>query len=358
MRLPTKKYFFPIFFAVLFVFGIGCGSNRNQTDGGVFITVDGGITWYARNYVGNVKRQVVSIADLTIRKLVFDPKNPKRLYAATAEGGLYISENDGELWYKSGLANGFIIGLTVDPKNENVVYASRGRDILKSKDKGISWELIYTDANNFNIHDVEVDWYNPEVLYAAKLDGTLIKSIDGGLTWKVKYKAAKNISDIIIDPTDSRYVYIIVESFGFQKSIDAGDTWQDLYTSLKPLKPATFINKLCIDASNHDHLIIATQNGLLESMDGGLVWVPVPTLLAARTNISALLLDPDDSKIMYFSVRNLLHKTTDGGKTWTTIESFPSPRPIIELVRHPKDKNVMYAGTFRVEPPSGIFVGK
>ena len=84
---------------------------------------------------------------LLVMTIVFDPTNPKVIYAGTGgfvgQGqGVYKSEDGGETWSpcNMGMLDYRITGLAVDPKNPQIVYAgSESGDLFKSSDGGLTW---------------------------------------------------------------------------------------------------------------------------------------------------------------------------------------------------------------------------
>ncbi|OGY78997.1 MAG: hypothetical protein A3B74_03870 [Candidatus Kerfeldbacteria bacterium RIFCSPHIGHO2_02_FULL_42_14] len=357
MFYPKIAVFFLLASSLTFV---GCNLQRQATqlDGGVFLSLDYGETWNTRSFVRfeTKTRRLISINDVTIHRLIFDPVNPSMVYALTKEDGLYVTENDGKEWRKTGLSAGNITALSVDPQDTQRLFAARGKEILRSIDQGTTWEIVFTDTHNALLTDVDIDFYDLQNVYATTDSGTVLKSLDGGVNWEILYVPGKEIRELILDSNDSRIVYLVIKSRGFQKSIDSGVTWQDFREKLAEFSGATTIQRLIVDPQNSQHILIASTFGLLESFDAGASWKPIQTLLTAPLAFSAFALDPQDSQRMYFAIKNLMHKTEDGGLTWKTIENFPSKRPVIFLIAHPIETNALYAGTLKVEKKRrGIF---
>ena len=105
--------------------------------------------------------------------------------------------------------SGQIGGIKVHPFNTNTVWlAALGspfgpndeRGIFKTTDGGKTWKKTLFVNNETGGRDIEVDWENPDILYAAMYrgfrkgwdiisggpasEGGIYKSTDGGETWK------------------------------------------------------------------------------------------------------------------------------------------------------------------------------
>ena len=159
------------------------------------------------------------------------PSNPNHVWVGTGSAairsnviigrGVYRSIDAGKTWQFMGLKDsGQIGGIKVHPFNTNTVWlAALGspfgpndeRGIFKTTDGGKTWKKTLFVNNETGGRDIEVDWENPDVLYAAMYkgfrkgwdiisggpasQGGIYKSIDGGETWKKIVGRAARRSD-------------------------------------------------------------------------------------------------------------------------------------------------------------------
>jgi len=82
-------------------------------------------------------------ATTEVRSIVIDPKEPKRVYAATGRG-VYRSDDAGQTWQPSGhgLPEGAIGALALDPRQPQRLYAATPEGALYlSEDGASSWRL-------------------------------------------------------------------------------------------------------------------------------------------------------------------------------------------------------------------------
>ncbi|OGY81695.1 MAG: hypothetical protein A3F54_01380 [Candidatus Kerfeldbacteria bacterium RIFCSPHIGHO2_12_FULL_48_17] len=333
---------------VSLVFFVGCGKAEVPIDGGVFLSVDGAETWHDRSNAQFIV-QSGSMKDFTVNQLMFDPLEPRIVYAATAQAGLFISENDGEVWKQTTLG-GNIARLDINRKNTKILFASSKNEVAKSVDQGKTWETVYVNTNRAAITDVFIDFTTPSRILISTADGNILQSIDNGINWQVIYslEPKRPITRIVSDPANSSALYILVPGSGFEKSTDGGVTWQPFVEVFKEFPDARNITAFVIDPTDTAHIIIASRFGLLESRDAGGSWGSIETLLKDRVNIESLVINPLNPRTVYFVVGNLIHKTEDGGRSWMTLEGFPSTRPITQLLVHPVETSVLYAGTKKI----------
>src|SRR6185369_12181501 len=83
------------------------------TSGGVFKTVNRGVSW-----------SLLNSAVGFVRILVIDPATPSTLYAATNSNGVYRSTDSGSTWnaINTGLTNLTVRALVIDPSTPSRLY--------------------------------------------------------------------------------------------------------------------------------------------------------------------------------------------------------------------------------------------
>src|SRR5262245_59483935 len=85
-----------------------------------------------------------------------------------------------------------------------------------------------------------IDFRNTETLYAATLRG-IFKSVDGGATWAPR-NAGLQIAErpffataLVMDPTNSRTLYVANMDGGLFRTTDGADTWVQIRRTLPAL---------------------------------------------------------------------------------------------------------------------------
>ena len=168
-------------------------------------------------------------ADRDVTSLVFDPTTPTTLYAATAYGGVYKSEDGGTTWrYLRG--SGFRgRSLAIASTTPTTLYFY-GDGVYKSADGGETWRAVNRGLELGEMNSVSalsIDPTNPRVVFAGTNAG-VYKSDDGGESWrKIGTRRAYALS---IDPTNPRVIFAGTNA-GVYKSTDGGATWTRTWTS-------------------------------------------------------------------------------------------------------------------------------
>ena len=210
--------------------------------GGVWKTTDAGRTW---------KELTKGLTNLATSALAQAPSNPNVIYAGTGEGfnnvdqisgnGVWKSTDRGETWQQlaSTVNNAFrhVTRVIVDPQNENVVlvstaggFRSEGENgIHRSTDGGQTWTKVYTATTR--VQQIVANPLNFKTQYASVNAAAILKSVDGGITWKTSLPtsdiAGVSRLELAIAPTDTSRLYVSAEAAParFYASLDGGATW-------------------------------------------------------------------------------------------------------------------------------------
>jgi photosystem II stability/assembly factor-like uncharacterized protein len=301
------------------------------------------------------------------RDVAFGPGNV--VYLATAGGGLWKTEDisgggtNSPTWIPltDRLPTLSLGSVAVDPSNQNVVYLGTGEKspdgydptttlglngmgdgLYKSTDGGLNWTKI-ADVNltGDRISEVLIDPTQPQTIYVACNDaraatgtdssGGVLKSTDGGATWKYSNLRGFGVLYMAMDPTDTKRLYVSGVGKIFRTD-NGGDTWEQINTGLTgslgriaiDVSPAS-TNVLYASVGNNTTGQLGT-NGLFVSADYGSNWKKLLAKNDADSNYlfqqpwfaNAVAAYPTNAKI---AIAGGLHvvRTADSGKSLSTI---------------------------------------
>jgi photosystem II stability/assembly factor-like uncharacterized protein len=320
-----KSLFIALVVALPFLFGActigGASKSSPSVLGGIFKTVDFGKTWQVKSSVATVKATPVNINELDIYSLVSDPQDPNTLYIGTSFG-LFYSYDFGESWNQArGMKTGKVNGVAVHPIENCTVFATTGRYVYKTKDCGRTFESIhYNDSPSAEVDAIAVDTFNPEIIYIGTMDGDLIKTIDGGKTWKTMYRFKKPVHRIVLGK-DTRIVWAGVYGTGAVLSEDGGESWsEESVKGQKGFSGSRDVRDLAYDP-NSNTLITASKYGLIKTSDNGATWESLPILSAPGELIAySVAFNPNNAQQIFYGTDRSFNYSNDGGQNWAAFK--------------------------------------
>jgi hypothetical protein len=210
--------------------------------------------------------------------------------------------------------------LKASPADPDRLYASQGTGwfgqlIQRSDDGGVTWNPV---GNRFEYEGVPGThlWYDgtphpwefarvwhlepsptdPDTVYAGVEDAALFRSIDGGQTWQElpglrTHESASSwqpgaggmcLHTIILDPGDPRRIVVAISSAGAFRSDDGGTTWRPINRGLKSeglpdpdAEVGHCVHRLAMHPSRPRTLFMQKHWDVMRSDDGGESWQEV-----------------------------------------------------------------------------------
>ncbi|HEV2969180.1 MAG TPA: autotransporter-associated beta strand repeat-containing protein [Pirellulales bacterium] len=162
----------------------------------VYETTNGSGSWTA---ISPVLSPSSNVSDQYITSVAIAPSQPSTIYAATADGRMFVTHNDGGAWTEidTGLPKDFydqIVSIQVDPNNANRAFIVPGRFPTNVFGSTHVWMTTTGGAGGWTditgnlppadwTNSIAVDWRSATpVLYVATARG-VYQSADLGVTW-------------------------------------------------------------------------------------------------------------------------------------------------------------------------------
>lgn len=167
----------------------GSNGELGQEGCGIWKTTDGGGTWQP---IGD------SLATLAVAAIALDPTDPDRVFVATADKGIFRSDDAGANWVnlsaplpvRTNTAHGDRTALLINPADPDVMYLSTDNGVQRSSDGGQTWPISLGLGQATNLI---MDPLDPEVLYAGILGQGVYKTTKGGANgngdWQLQTQA-------------------------------------------------------------------------------------------------------------------------------------------------------------------------
>jgi photosystem II stability/assembly factor-like uncharacterized protein len=164
-----------------FYLGMDGDPGADGPGGGLFKSTDGGRTWQQLAAQPGSRRMFFGLA--------VDPTEPRRLYwgASGTQGGLWRSDDAGGSWRRVFTNETWVFNVVVGPSG---MVLCPGGNLWRSRDHGDTWEKL-TDrgAGGGTIVGLAVDprdenriWY-ADTTWGSGAEGGIFETRDGGKTW-------------------------------------------------------------------------------------------------------------------------------------------------------------------------------
>ncbi|WP_395373493.1 hypothetical protein [Marinicella sp. W31] len=323
--------------------------------GGLWKSVDGGIGFKA----------VFDEHNQSIGAVKIDPNKTDKVWVGTGESwvrntvsvgdGVYLSEDGGDNWKKVGLEKTErIAAIEVSSQNTDTVFVcatgalwsdSEERGVFRTRDNGESWEkVLYVDQTT-GCSDIVMDPSNPNILYAGMWEfrrypdyftsggkgSGLYRSIDGGDSWQELKEGLpegeKGRIALAIAPSQPTTVYTTVESetTALYRSDDMGKSWQKKSESgMVQMRPFYF-GELKIDPTDPERVYKPSFTTVV-SENGG---ESFSSMFSGGFNISvhpdhhALWINPANSNHLVLGTDGGVYVSYNKGNNWRLVGTLP-----------------------------------
>jgi len=339
--------------------------------GGVWQTRDGGQNWTP---------QTDDQPTLTIGALAFDPSNPATVYAATGEGnwayrnlgqGILVSHDGGSTWTLSARQIFAGIGfyrLVVDPRDGRRLFAATTGGAAVSFNAGTNWSLLHSSVT----WDVSLAYHGQELeILLAAADGlfALRGSVRGSGITRVDLPGLPPALNpgtermaVTHAPSDPGQAFAFAAAHGrayLWYSPGAGQPFASVALPSFPIPPLVD-DVLAVDQASYDWYVAVPSGaadvvylGAKELVKGeraasGWNWSDISTRIGQGDSIHsdqhALAFDPQDPKVIYAGNDGGIFRSPDAGTTWQSLNSGLAISEVEYLAQRPDEADWILAG--------------
>lgn len=246
-----------------------------------------------------------------------------RVLVGTAKGGFVLTSDESRKeWDISGphFPGAEVYHMKGSKVNPDLIWASQpndwfGQQVHRSIDGGKTWEQVGNELNYIGetgthqwydgtphpwefkrIWHLEPSIHDENVIYAGVEDAAMFKSVDGGQSWQ-ELSALRNHSTgntwqpgagglglhtILQDPRDPNRLYIAISAAGAFRTDDGGETWLPINKGLRsdyiPDQDAEVghcVHNLALHPSRPDTLFMQKHWDVMRTDNAGDEWVEV-----------------------------------------------------------------------------------
>ena len=370
----------------------------SNSDSGVFVSKDGGKTWdeakidgsqYSAITIGSQNTSTLYVAGRHFPNGE-DCEDEEDEDDCTPEknSAIFISNDFGTSWIKSSsipkgvfkeieLEEGQeleeedidkVTVLYVSPSDDDQIFVGTSNLLLKSNDRGSSWESLSDTFHRSDIKGLAIHPNNPNIIYVriglytfsdcsdvdnddadyeesvSKYCPGIYKSTDGGESWKLLEEVTGDPSEggVYINEYNDSEIYSVFgrETFVSKDGGISSDVFLD--TKEHPIIPDVGVEIITFGESESE-VFMAGLQGVYRTYDNGKTWIESNTGFVG-SEVVDLVTSLDGT--MYATTYNLgIFKSTDGGKNWVFASFGIKNWYGMQLATHPEDADTLFTTT-------------
>jgi len=304
---------------------------------------NGAAGWTAREHLDGERPFCIAV----------DPLMPERIYCGTADHGLWLSNDAGDSWRQDSAAvpESRITAVAVAPAESRVkpavVYiGTEPSAIYRSEDGGERWkaldglkELPSASTWSFpprpdthHVRWLEPDPHQPGRIFACIEAGALVRSDDGGRTWRDRVAGGPyDTHTLATHPATPGRLYSAAGD-GYFESDDAGTTWRQVEAGLRH----HYLFSVAVDPEDADTVLVSAAPHPFRAYDpsraestlyrksAGSDWEEVRGGFPDGKGTTVSALAATAPGIFWAANNRGVYRSADGGESWESV-AIPWP---------------------------------
>ena len=312
---------------------VGGVNNWKSTDGGVTYTIQ--TNWTYPNSIGYTH------ADIHYLNIYNGD-----LYCGS-DGGVFVSSDGGDNWTdkSAGLQISQFYRLSTSQTNPNLIIGG-------TQDNGTN---LYTGSNNWK-HVVGADGMeciinpiNSSIMYAAIQFGSIRKSTNGGNNFSMIINPDQVndtggwVTPYVLDPNNSNHIYVGYTEL--YRSTNSGNS----FTQISNLNSSSTLRIVEVCKANSSVIYLGRGQNILRSSNGGISFSSVTGNLPNKT-ITSIITDPLDEDRVWVSFSGYTNNqkvyfSSNGGSSWSNLSTGLPNLPANCLLYRDGSVDEIYCGT-------------
>lgn len=289
------------------------------------------------------------VADHGPTYLTADPWVTHRAWCGTARGGVFRSDDAGLSWQAVGLRGEQVTAVVASPAERDLVWAgTEPSAVWRSGERGATWEraqglLDLPSSSEWafppRLETHHVRWIachpaDPGRLWIAVEAGALVRTPDGGETWKDRVPGGPyDTHELAVHPQRPATLRVAAGD-GYFQSEDGGETWASPERGLE----VRYLRSVAIDPGDPEIVVVSAasrprsayvtgrSDGRLYRREGGGRWERVlDGWPDPPDTIAPLLVGGVELGEFWAADERGVHRSLNGGSSWERMATFELP---------------------------------